>query len=95
MDRFESEIKRLDALRPEELEKWIDQMKGLCRCPGCATYTECNAKSRELLYCYLGKSVGCDMQARTCDCPVCKVTDELGSKYSFYYLNGPEKVLRE
>ncbi|MHC1681272.1 MAG: DUF2769 domain-containing protein [Methanomassiliicoccales archaeon] len=95
MDRFESEIRRLDALRPEDLERWIDTAKGMCRCPGCATYTECNARNRELLYCYLGKSEGCEMPARTCDCPVCKVTDELGLKYSFYCRNGPEKTLRE
>ena len=95
MDRFESEIRRLDTLRPEELERWIDSVKVMCRCPGCATYTECNASNQELLYCYLGKSAGCEMPARTCDCPVCKVTDELGLKYSFYCRNGPEKALRE
>jgi hypothetical protein len=95
VDRFESEIRRLDALRPEELERWIDEMKGLCRCPGCATYTECNASYQELLYCYLGKSEGCEMPARTCDCPVCKVTDELGLKYSFYCRNGTERKLRD
>jgi len=95
VDRFESEIRRLDALRPEELEGRIDEMKALCRCPGCATYTECNARYQELLYCYLGKSEGCDMPAKTCDCPVCGVTEELGLKYSFYCRNGTEKKLRE
>jgi hypothetical protein len=35
------------------------------------------------------------MPARTCDCPVCKVTDELGLKYSFYCRNGTERKLRE
>lgn len=95
MNRFESEIRRLDTLRPEELERWIDSVKVMCRCPGYATYTECNASNQELLYCYLGKSTGCEMPARTCDCPVCKVTDELGLKYSFYCRNGPEKAMRE
>jgi len=94
MDRYEQEIKRLDALRPEELEEWIGRMKGWCRCPGCATYTECNAKNHELLYCYLGKNIGCEMTGKTCDCPVCNVTDELGLKYAFYCLRGPESAMR-
>ena len=95
MDRFESEIKRLDALPPEELERWIGEMGKLCRCRDCATYTECNARNGELLYCYLGRSEGCEMPAKTCDCPVCPVTDELGLKFSFYCRNGPERALRE
>jgi hypothetical protein len=94
VDRYEQEIKRLDALRPEEHEEWIGRMKGWCRCPQCATYTECNSKNQELLYCYLGKSIGCEMTGKTCDCPVCSVTDELGLKYAFYCLRGPERVLR-
>ena len=48
MDRFESEIKRLESLRPEELERWMREMTQLCRCPDCATYTECNADNREM-----------------------------------------------
>ena len=95
MDRFESEIKRLESLPPEELERWMRDMTQLCRCPDCATYTECNADNREMLFCYLGKSTGCQMPSRTCDCPVGGVTDELGLKYSFYCRMGPERLLRE
>lgn len=94
VDRYEQEIERLDGLRPEELEEWIGRMKKLCRCPQCATYSECNAKNQELLYCYLGKNTGCEMAAKTCDCPICKVTDELGLKYSFYCMRGPESAFR-
>jgi len=95
MERFESEIRRLSALPPEEHEAWVRRMTELCRCPDCATYTECNSRNRELLFCYLGKSEGCEMPSRTCDCPVCRVTDELGLKFCFYCRMGPEKLLRE
>jgi len=95
MDRFESEIERVESLRPEEHERWIAEMIKVCRCHDCATYTECNAENRELMFCYLGKSRGCEMPSRTCDCPLCEVTDRLGLKYSFYCRMGPEKMLRE
>ena len=94
MDIFEREMKRLEGLGKEEREEWQERMKGLCRCPGCATYNECTARRGELLFCHLGKSRDCQIEAKVCDCPVCPVTDELGLKYAFYCRRGPELQLR-
>ncbi|TFG56675.1 MAG: DUF2769 domain-containing protein [Methanomassiliicoccus sp.] len=93
LDRFEMEIKRLEGLGEKELERWEGRTKALCRCPDCATYNECIAQSKDLLFCYLGKSRNCEIVARTCDCPVCAVTEELGLKYSFYCRLGSEKLM--
>lgn len=93
MSRFGQEMRRLEGSGSKEREEWQERMKGLCRCPGCATYNECTACKKELLFCILGKSQDCQIEAKVCDCPVCKVTDELELKYAFYCRHGSESQL--
>ncbi len=94
MDKFEQILSDLRKMSAEEQAKTYDGLKPKCICPGCPTYTNCAKNAKELLFCAYGKSFLCIDREKTCMCPNCPVTAELGLKKNFFCTRGAEKAQR-
>ena len=76
--------------RDEEDQKFIEDLKKNCICHACPTYTNCARKSKELLFCILGKT-RCPVDERICLCPQnCNIYQKYDLKLSFYCSRGKE-----
>jgi hypothetical protein len=70
--------------------KTTDDMKKLCICDPCPSYTECMRSNGELLFCVTGKSPDCKFDRKGCICPTCPVKPLLGLKRAYYCIKGSE-----
>ncbi len=61
----------------KEAEKKQSELRSICICPDCPTYTPCAKDADERLYCTGGKSPHCITESLGCICPTCPVTDML------------------
>lgn len=70
--------------------KASEEMKKLCICEPCPSYTECMRAGAELLFCVTGKSADCMFDKKGCICPTCPVKPLLGLKKAYFCIRGPE-----
>ncbi len=94
MDQFEEMQKMMMGLSPEEKMKKVGELKAMCTCGGCPSYTDCNREKEELLFCSMGKSKDCVMNAKGCLCPTCPVTGKMGLAHAYYCVRGTEREQR-
>ena len=95
MVRFEEAWPNFQKMSAADQKKTVDQLKGMCLCPGCPTYTSCMREKKERLFCALGKSA-CTVPARNgCLCPTCPVTAKMGLTMMYYCADGSEDQRRK
>lgn len=94
MDVFDTTMKELKKLNPDEREKVLEPKRNLCICPKCPTYTSCSLNEQEKFFCATGKSFMCISFEKGCICPDCQVKKDLGLKYNYYCSRGDEKGQR-
>jgi hypothetical protein len=68
-----------------------EEMKKLCICEPCPSYTECMRAGSELLFCVIGKSPEGKFDPKDCICPTCPVKPFLGLKKAYYCIQGSGK----
>ena len=86
-DELQSELNKMSSV---DREAFLTDLKKNCICHECPTYNDCTRKSKELLYCILGKS-GCPIDERICLCPQdCNIYQKYDLKLSFYCSRGKE-----
>jgi hypothetical protein len=94
MDTFREKQEAMMKMSSEEKMKAIANLKSMCICPSCPTYTDCAKKAGENLFCTLGNSFMCISFEKGCECPKCPVTSEMGLHYSNFCTRGSEKAQR-
>ncbi len=94
MDKFETTMLSLAKMADSEKVKAISNLRSICICEGCPTYTECARKAQEILFCYTGGSFICISKENDCLCPTCPVTSEIGLIDDFFCTRGSEKAQR-
>jgi hypothetical protein len=94
MDKFETTMAALAKMSDSEKTKTVGNLKSMCICPDCPTYTDCAKKANESLFCWFGGSNNCISKENDCLCPSCPVTSELGLKHDFFCTRGSEKSQR-
>jgi hypothetical protein len=94
MDKFEEAMQKMQMMSDAEQKKLINQLKGMCLCPGCPTYNKCMKEKNERLFCALGKSA-CSVSRKSCLCPSCPVTSRMGLTMTFYCAEGSEAQRRK
>ncbi len=94
MDKFEEAWQKLQKMSESDQKKQIEQLKGMCICPGCPTYNSCMREKKERLFCALGKSA-CTVTKKSCLCPGCPVTSRMGLTMTFYCAEGSEAQRRK
>lgn len=92
---FKKLMDKLTGMNDKEKNEFIEDLKKSCICHACPTYTNCTRKSKELLFCILGKS-RCPIDERLCLCPQdCNVYEKYDLKLSFYCSRGEEIERRD
>ena len=94
MDKFETTMAALAKMSDSEKTKAVENLKAMCICPDCPTYTDCAKKADERLFCWFGGSNNCISKEIDCLCPSCPVTSEMGLKHDFFCTRGSEKSQR-
>jgi hypothetical protein len=94
MDKFEEAMQKMEKAGDDEQKKMREQLKGICRCPGCPTYNSCMRENSERLFCLLGNST-CSVIKKACLCPTCPVTPKMGLTMTFYCAEGSETRRRK
>jgi hypothetical protein len=61
-----------------------------CHCARCPTYSNCNSKKGELLFCLDGKTK-CEVDNQGCICAACPVFIKYELQNEFYCIEGSEK----
>ena len=93
--KFEDLTAQLNKMSPADKDRFITELKKDCICHECPTYNTCTQKSKELLFCILGKS-RCPIDERICLCPQdCSVHQKYDMKLSFYCSRGNEIERRD
>lgn len=94
MDKFETTLAALAKMSDSERTKAVENLKSMCICPDCPTYTDCAKKADERLFCWFGGSKNCITKEVDCLCPSCPVASEMGLKHDFFCTRGSEKSQR-
>ncbi|MDD1678164.1 MAG: DUF2769 domain-containing protein [Methanomicrobiales archaeon] len=94
MEKFQESLQKMQKMSDAEQKKMLEQLKGMCLCPGCPTYNACMKEKTERLFCVLGKSA-CIVSMKACLCPGCPVTSKMGLTMTFYCAEGSEAQRRE
>ncbi len=71
-----------------------DDVRGLCICRDCPSYTECMRAEDGIVFCLEGTSADCMFDPVGCSCPECPVQLRLGLTRSQYCIRGPENEQR-
>jgi hypothetical protein len=58
-----------------------------CVCPGCPSYNDCAKKSKEALFCSIGKGK-CHYNMNGCICMGCPVHGQYSLKAGYYCIKG-------
>ena len=88
--KFEELTEKLTKMSDADRRMLLTDLKNDCICHECPTYNNCTRKSKELLFCILGKSK-CPMDERICLCPQdCSIHQKYDLKFSFYCSKGRE-----
>ncbi len=95
MDSFEKKVQEISTSGNEEKDRELDRMKKECICPDCPSYNKCAGDAKELLYCFLGKSVSCITDELGCICPDCPVAADLDLVNLYYCTQGSEEEMRK
>ncbi len=90
MDKFDTGMKDLIAQKPEGQKNKIMELRNMCMCPNCPTYTSCARSAEEKLFCSTGGSFRCIIEDKGCLCPECPVTDAMGLTHTRFCMNGDE-----
>jgi hypothetical protein len=90
MDKFDTGMKDLIAQKPEDQKRKIMELRKLCMCPNCPTYTSCARTAEEKLFCSTGGSFKCISEDKGCLCPECPVADAMGLNHTRFCMNGDE-----
>jgi hypothetical protein len=67
-----------------------EEMKKLCICEPCPSYTECMQAGSQMLFCIVGKTPDCKFDRKGCICPTCPVKSLLVLKKAYYCIKGSE-----
>jgi hypothetical protein len=94
MDKFEETMHAMMKMPADQQAAKMDELKKMCNCPGCPTYTHCAKEANEILFCANGKSFMCIDIEKECICPKCPVSAQLGLKYNHFCTRGAEKAQR-
>ncbi len=94
MDKFETTMIAVGKMASNEKTKTVGNLKSMCICPDCPTYTDCAKKADERLFCWFGGSKNCISKEIDCLCPSCPVASEMGLKHDFFCTRGSEKSQR-
>lgn len=94
MDKFETTMAALAKMSDSEKTKTVGNLKSMCICPDCPTYTDCAKLADERLFCWFGGSKNCISKEIDCLCPSCPVASEMGLKHDFFCTRGSEKSQR-
>ncbi len=93
--KFEDLQDELNKMSSTDRDMFIAELKKDCICHECPTYNTCTKKSKELLFCILGKSE-CPVKEKTCLCPQnCSIHQKYNLKFSFYCSKGRELERRD
>ncbi len=97
MDKFEQLIHDVGEMSESDQNKAIEDYKGSCICPTCATYTKCAADTNQKLFCVTGKNKDCITDFKGCECPMCPLAQSLdvGVERNTYCLKGSEMEQRK
>ncbi len=94
MGQFETILREMQRMSPEERDNRIRLYRTRCICVACPTYSTCMREKNELLFCVAGKSPTCTAERGACTCPTCPVSALLGLKKAYFCTRGSEKELR-
>lgn len=94
MDLFEEKMRAMKEMAPENRMEMVKNLKSRCPCPTCPSYNTCAKEAGETLFCATGKSFMCISEEKSCICPTCPITKELGLKHTFFCIRGAEKAQR-
>ena len=94
MDKFEEYTERMKGFGSRQIQNLVEYRKK-CVCTSCASYNECAARKKELLFCLLGNSSDCNLEEFGCICLNCPVSAELDLKNTYYCIRGSEKQMRQ
>ncbi len=94
MDKFESTMASLAKMKDSERAKALGNLRSMCICADCPTYTECAKKAQESFFCGIGGSFVCISKEIDCLCPTCPVTAEIGLTNNFFCTRGSAKAQR-
>jgi hypothetical protein len=97
VDKFEQLIHDVNEMSEDDRNKAIEDYKGSCICPTCATYNQCAADSNQKLFCVTGKNKDCITKLKGCECPVCPlaISLDVGKIHNSYCLNDSEMEQRK
>lgn len=92
MDKFEKKVQEVMELSEEDRNNTIAELKKMCICPTCPTYTDCAKDDMQGLFCVLGKSGSCITVEKGCECPNCPLAQSLdvGVENNTYCIRGSE-----
>ncbi len=93
MDKWEEIEHEMRSMDPKEKKMRMEELRNMCICGDCPSYTDCNKKKIQFLFCSEGKS-DCSMTTKGCLCPTCPVTPIRGLTKSYYCIRGDEKTQR-
>jgi hypothetical protein len=65
-----------------------NDLKKLCICEPCPSYTECMRAGSELLFCIAGTSSNCMFDKKGCRCPTCPARPFPDLKKAYYCIQG-------
>ena len=93
-DTFINVQKQLMNMPKDQVMKKFMDLKGMCNCPKCPTYTSCAKSAMEGLFCGYGASFHCITDVKGCICAKCPVAKELGLGHAVFCQMGSEKSQR-
>jgi hypothetical protein len=94
VDIFETKMKTMSEMSPEDRAEMVENLKQRCPCPECPSYNECAKNAKETLFCATGKSFMCISEEKGCICPTCPVSEEMWLKNQYFCNRGDEKAQR-
>ena len=74
-----------------EKTKKVVNLKSMCICTDCPTYTICAKKANEGLFCWFGGTINCISKDNDCLCQSCPVTSVGGVQHDFFCPRGLDK----
>ncbi|UCF58318.1 MAG: DUF2769 domain-containing protein [Candidatus Bathyarchaeota archaeon] len=76
-------MRQMAQMTEEDMMKMIEPGKKPSICGGCPIQNNCARRSKQLLYCALGKSPTCITEEKGCICPSYHLLNRWGSIISF------------
>jgi hypothetical protein len=91
---FEEKMRAMKEMDPEKRMEMVNNLMNRCPCPTCPSYNNCAKEAGETLFCSTGKSFMCISEEKSCICPTCPITTEMGLKFKLFCTRGSEKAQR-